>query len=149
MTLNIPTRLGFTADTQAASNPALGGAVAGITRDHYRLVATCDAPVWRGALRAKAVEPGRDAGLAEGRAMRAQMLEVMQVMAVAIQSEEMAADGLMCDAEVLQACHPGVADALRTLGRKQRVNALELEGRLAAMRQEYVKRFQEEPEAGA
>lgn len=82
--------------------------------------------------------------------MRAQMLELMRLMEGTIQADEMMAEGLMDDAERMQAGgQPNIADAFRTLARNYRVKVLELQARLAVVRLDYFLRFHEEPEAGA
>lgn len=81
--------------------------------------------------------------------MRAEMLDVMRVMANGIVGDEaMAAKFAEHANEMEDAGHLGAAEVMRSRARTHRVKALELGGRLAVLQAEYTMRFYG-PEVGS
>lgn len=81
--------------------------------------------------------------------MRAEMLDLMRVLANGLVGEEALAE--VCAREAAQREAWGerdAADVLREVARMHRVKALELDGQLAALRAEYTVRFHDGPDAG-
>lgn len=94
-------------------------------------------------------EADRDRRQREGKwILRAELLDLMRVLANGIVGEEALAD--VCAREASRREARGERDAsgvLRDAARMHRVKALELEGQLTVLRAEYIVRFHDGPDA--
>lgn len=82
------------------------------------------------------------------RRMRAEMLELMRLMANGAMGDEQLACEFASEASECEAARDaGTAEIMRHLSRRHRIRSLELDAQLAAMRVRYTTLFGDEPNA--